>query len=145
MNLFQRPTVRIFRTVGNKTSRHTYTEFAKDKAALFDRWCASREIVKDFKELHQLILIEEFKSCLPINIKTYIDEQKAESLEQATVLADDYSLTHMSGNDNKLPSSDATHRNFPTVDPKSTGNADDSPRNLRRAMSGGPICNYCKR
>ena len=112
---------------------------------MFDRWCASKEIVKDCEKLCQLILIEEFKGVLPNNIKTYIEEQKGESLQQAAVLADDYSLTHMSGNYKKLPNSDATHRNFPTVDPKSAGNADDSARNPRRGMSGGPICNYCKR
>ena len=110
MNLFQRPTTRIFETVGNKT----YTEIAKGKVALFDHWCASKEIVKDFEKLCQLILTEEFKSCLHNNIKTYIDEQKAESLQQAAVLTDDYSLTHMSGSYNKFPNSDATHCNFPT-------------------------------
>ena len=76
------------------TAGQTYTEFARDKEALFDRWCASKEVVKDFEKLRQLILVEEFKSCLPSNIKTYIDEQKANSLQQAAVLADDYSLTH---------------------------------------------------
>ena len=101
--------------------------------------------MKDFEKFRQLILIEEFKGHLPNNIKTYIDEQKAKSLQQAAVLADDYSLTHMSGNYKKLPNSDATHRNFPTVDSKPADNADDSPRNLRRGMSGGPFCNYCKR
>ena len=40
--------------------------------------------------------IEEFKNCLLTDIKTYIDEQKVESLHQAEVLADDYALTHKS-------------------------------------------------
>ena len=51
-------------------------------------------MAKDFGKLRQLILVEEFKSCLPSNIKTYVDEQKADSLQKATVLADDYLLTH---------------------------------------------------
>jgi len=46
------------------------------------------------RKLRQLILIEEFKACEPPGIKTYIDEQKASTLHQAVVLADDYSLTH---------------------------------------------------
>ena len=73
--------------------------------------------MKDFEKLHQLILIKVFKGYLPNYIKTYIDEQKAESLQQAALLAYDYSLTHMLGNYKKLPNSDATHRNFPTVIP----------------------------
>ena len=39
-------------------------------------------------------MIEEFKSCLPTHIKTYLDECNAEGLHQAAVLAEDYSLTH---------------------------------------------------
>ena len=42
--------------------KQTYT-FARDKEALFDRWCASKEVVKDFEKLRQLILVKEFKSC----------------------------------------------------------------------------------
>ena len=43
-----------------------------------------------------MILVEEFMSCLPDNVKTYIEEQKADNLQQAATLADDYSLTHRS-------------------------------------------------
>ena len=57
-------------------------------------WCYSREVSGEFGKLRQLVLVEEFKACVPVNIKTYIDEQKATTLQQATVLADDYSLTH---------------------------------------------------
>ena len=49
--------------------KQTYTEFARDKEALFDRWCASKEVAKNFEKLRQLILVEEFKSCLPSDIK----------------------------------------------------------------------------
>jgi len=61
---------------------------------LFNRWYSSKEIAQDFVKLRQLILIEEFKGCLPTSIKMYIEEQKAESIQQAARLADDYSLTH---------------------------------------------------
>ena len=45
-----------------------------------------------FAKLRQLVLAEEVKACVPVNIKTYTDEQKAIALQQAAVLADDYSL-----------------------------------------------------
>ena len=77
-----------------KGEKQTYTEFAREKEALFDRWCSSKEVAREFEKLRQLVLIEEFKACVPVNIKTYIDEQKAITLQQAAVLADDYSLTH---------------------------------------------------
>ena len=65
-----------------KGEKQTYTEFAREKEALFtllEKW--------QEKKL-------EFKACVPVNIKTYIDEQKATTLQQAAVLADDYSLMH---------------------------------------------------
>ena len=131
-----------------KQDKQTYREFARDKEALFDHWCASKEVVKDFEKLRQLVLVEEFKSCLPNSIKTYIDEQKADSLQQASVLANDYSLTHSSFSDSSHNShnrglhSDTTRTH---ADSKSTGSAVDPQRNMQRFTSGGPICNYCKR
>ena len=55
-----------------KVDKQTYAEFAHEKEALLDRWCASKEVAKDFEKLRQLILIEEFKVCVPTNIKTYV-------------------------------------------------------------------------
>ena len=39
------------------------------------------------------MLLEDFKSCLPSEIKTHLDEQKAD-LHQSAVWEDDYTLTH---------------------------------------------------
>ena len=51
------------------------------------------EVNAEFNKLRQLMLLEDFKSCLPSGIKTHLDEQKA-YLYQAAVWADDYTLTH---------------------------------------------------
>jgi len=56
---------------------------------LFDRWCVSQNIDKDFVNLWQLLLEEEFKNCLSNE-----DEHKAKTLQQAAVLADEYTLMH---------------------------------------------------
>ena len=136
-----------------KDEKQTSTEFACTKEALFDHWCTSKEVAKNYEKLCQMILVKEFKSCLPDNIKTYIEEQKADSLQQAVTLADDYSLTHRSsfmtpGNprgglsENDQPN----HSKGTPVKPKSAGSTADGhkPRQFRGG-SGGPICNYCKR
>ena len=128
--------------------KQTYIEFARDKEALFDRWCTSKEVAKDFEKLRQLILLEEFKSCLPSNIKTYVDEQMADSLQQAAVLADDYSLTHQGTfSPSGGPHNKGTHSNrkLNSDESQSAGKGEDFQRSLRRGMSGGPVCNYCKR
>ena len=42
-----------------KRDKQTYTEFAHEKEALFDRWCSSKEVAQDFTKLRQLILIKD--------------------------------------------------------------------------------------
>jgi len=73
-----------------------------------------QEVAKDIEKLRQLILEEAFKACVPTSIKMYIDKQKATTLHQAAVLADDYSLTHRSSS-------------VPTESGGSAGNKDEKP------------------
>ena len=125
-----------------RQDKQTYTEFAREKEALFDRWCASKEVSQNFEKLRQLVLVEEFKSCLPSNIKTYIDKQKANSLQQAAVLADDYSLTHRSsfvGSNSEPSHGTGIQAN------DASWNTSQATRGQRKNTFGGPICNYCKR
>ena len=77
-----------------KLGCQTYVEFARGKEKLFDRWCHSQKVDKDHDKLRQLILIEEFKRCIRSDVRTFIDEQKAETLEDAAWLADEFSLSH---------------------------------------------------
>ena len=59
----------------------TFVEFARVKEQLFDRWCHSKKVNKDFEKLRQLILIEEFKRRIPFHMKTFIDEKQVENLQ----------------------------------------------------------------
>ena len=150
-----------------REASQTFVEFARIKEQLFDRWCTSRKIKKNFEELRQLILIEEFKRCIGINVRTFINEQKAECLEAAARLADDYTL----------PTSQANHQSSTTQahDQKSSGNVSQSqcmtnnlPKNISDPVNSdvhglnprsasfvpnkslsrpfsSPICNYCKK
>ncbi|KAI2665845.1 Transposon Ty3-G Gag-Pol polyprotein [Labeo rohita] len=71
----------------------TFVEFAREKFLLFDKWCSATK-TKDFDSLRELILLEEFKWCLPERVVVYLNEQKVNSLSQAAVLADEFMLTH---------------------------------------------------
>ncbi|KAI2647151.1 Zinc finger and SCAN domain-containing protein 25 [Labeo rohita] len=52
-----------FRT-HSKSEKCTYLEFAREKENLFDRWRSSVKISTK-EQLRELILLEEFKSCVP--------------------------------------------------------------------------------
>ena len=79
-----------------KTDHKTYVQFAQVKEQLFDRWCLSEKINKQYKNLRELILIEEFKRCINPDVRTFINEQKPDRFIAAARLADDFALTHKS-------------------------------------------------
>ncbi len=76
-----------------KHATQTFVEFARDKSILFDKWCTSSK-ADDFVLLRELMLLEEFKQCLPERMVLYLNEQKVTTLSQAGVLADEFMLTH---------------------------------------------------
>ena len=126
-----------------KQDSQTYLEFARQKEALFDRWCAAKTVEKDFTKLRQLVLVEEFKKCLHSDVKMYLDEQKA----------DEYFLTHKRSFE-KDEVKGASHlgnkqpdRSFPPnrSTSRAGGQGRGEGRDQRGRVPGGPICFYCKR
>ena len=82
-----------FRNI-RKQPEQTHVEFARVKEQMLNRWLSSNEVKEDFGQLRQLILIEEFKQCVHVDIKTHLDESKIQNLSEAATRADDYALTH---------------------------------------------------
>ena len=135
-----------------KKEAQTFTEFAREKEVQFDRWCAALEVAQDYHKLCQIILLEEFKSCLPPHLKTYLDERKVDNLNQAAVSADDYSLTHKStffkpdtgeqtnsaGRQSSVPGQIYMQPRFRYDNPAQT-HADGA----RATRSDIPVCLYC--
>ena len=52
--------------VKEKHSDQTYVEFAHAKRRSFDQWCHAMNVQKDYENLRQIVLIEEFKNNLPM-------------------------------------------------------------------------------
>ena len=127
-----------------RDNSQTFVEFARVKEQLFDRWCHSKKVNKDFEKLRQLILIEEFKRRIPFHMKTFIDEKQVENLQQAADLADEYFLTHGNFNQQRSQSSDKQY----TAGASCGSDASQQPVNSTqsiRSNSETPFCNYCKR
>ncbi|XP_073771215.1 uncharacterized protein [Danio rerio] len=76
-----------------KSEKSTFLEFAREKENLFDRWCSSVKI-KSKEELRELILLEEFKCCVPNAVAMYLNEHKVTKLSEAALMADEFTLTH---------------------------------------------------
>uniref|UniRef100_UPI0035901BDB uncharacterized protein n=1 Tax=Myxine glutinosa TaxID=7769 RepID=UPI0035901BDB len=80
-----------------KRESETHVEFARVKENMFDQWCESKGVGKDFETLRDLILVEEFQQCVHEDIKVYLQEKKVPKLWDAATMADDYALTHRIG------------------------------------------------
>ena len=76
-----------------KFESQTHVEFGREKTELFDRWLASKNVNKNFDKLGELILLEEFKQGIHVDIRTHIDHKSADSLSEAATMADNYALT----------------------------------------------------
>ncbi|CAC5410427.1 unnamed protein product [Mytilus coruscus] len=77
-----------------KFDSQTYVEFAREKEDLFDKWLTSKKIDKNFDNLRQLMLLEEFKQCVHLDLKTHLDDKTVETLQDAAVISDNYTLSH---------------------------------------------------
>ena len=127
-----------------RDNSQTFVEFARMKEQLFDRWCHSKKVNKNFEKLRQLILIEEFKRRIPFHMKIFIDEKQVENLQQAADLADEYFLTHGNFNQQRSQSSDKQY----TTGASSGSDASQQPVNSTQSITSNsetPFCNYCKR
>lgn len=67
-----------------KADKQTFVEFARDKRALFEKWCAANKTTT-FEALRELVLLEDFKSCVSENLVVHLNEQKVMSLSAAAV------------------------------------------------------------
>lgn len=76
-----------------KNERQTHVEFARELMGHFNRWCSALG-VDTFDSLSELMVLEQFKNCLPQRVATYVNEQKPKTVHKAAELADDFVLTH---------------------------------------------------
>lgn len=62
-----------------KSERQMHVEFAREKRVMFEKWCLSSKTTT-FQELRELILLEDFKTCLPEGVVVHLNERKVISL-----------------------------------------------------------------
>ncbi len=53
-----------------------------EKGTLFDRWIKAWKVT-DYNSLRELMLIEEFKNCVPERTALYLNEQKVSTVQHA--------------------------------------------------------------
>ncbi|KAJ8348577.1 hypothetical protein SKAU_G00271660 [Synaphobranchus kaupii] len=74
-----------------KADRQTFVEFAREKENVFDRWCVAQG-TKTFEQLRDLIIMEEFRNCVPERVAIYLNEQRVTQI--GAIVADAFTITH---------------------------------------------------
>ena len=72
----------------------THVEFAREKEVLCDRWLTSQQVNESYDKLRELILLEEFKQSVSLEVRTYLEEHSYDGIQEAAVASDGYVLTH---------------------------------------------------
>ncbi|XP_072180884.1 uncharacterized protein [Diadema setosum] len=80
-----------------KLESQSFREFAKVKEIAFTRWLQSVGVAT-VEDLRELVLLEEFKSSLPQEVRSHIEERKVKTLSVASTMADEYTLSRSHGN-----------------------------------------------
>ncbi|VDI66445.1 Hypothetical predicted protein [Mytilus galloprovincialis] len=117
-----------------KFDSQTYVEFAREKEDLFDKWLTSKKTDNNFDNLRQLMLLEEFKQCVHLDLKTHLDDKTVESIHDAAVISDNYTLSHKrSFKGQNVNTSSGNYKN------QSTERTDNSRRRMNEIISRRPV------
>ena len=132
-------------------SGQTHVEFGRQKEQLFDQWCNSMKIDENFGNLRQLVLVEEFKRGVRPDIKSFLEEKQATTLQEASTLADSYALTHKSSFTQKSHFSKFQNKSsVKTSDDSSSdskASSEKKPSSEKQNYDSLPTvtCKYCKK
>lgn len=63
----------------SKAAKQTFVEFAREEKGIFHKWCAASR-TETVDHLRELLLLEDFKTCIAENIVMHINEQKVSTL-----------------------------------------------------------------
>ena len=134
-----------------KTFSQTHVEFAHAKQRSFDQWCHAMNVQTDYEDLRQIVLIEEFKNNLNVNLRMYIDERRPKDINEAGWL-DEYTLIHQTNFQSKQRSN--SHRvdektNYPIKSTVEKGKENQSKSSSSKPQSfnwsSSVRCSFCKK
>ncbi|VDI53681.1 Hypothetical predicted protein [Mytilus galloprovincialis] len=94
----------------------------------------SKKTDNNFDNLRQLMLLEEFKQCVHLDLKTHLDDKTVESIHDAAVISDNYTLSHKrSFKGQNVNTSSGNYKN------QSTEHTDNSRRRMNEIISRSPV------
>ena len=78
-----------------KQPHSSYVEYAREKRTKLEQWLRAKQVT-EFKDLVELVLVEEFLGTVPKEVSIYVNEKDVADVEEAAILADKYSMARPS-------------------------------------------------
>ncbi|XP_063586255.1 uncharacterized protein LOC134763618 [Penaeus indicus] len=77
-----------------KIAGQTYVEFIRRKDLLCRKWVESQLSSREYEQLIELFILEEVKNCMPLRVRSHIEERGLTTLSEVGMAADNFSLTN---------------------------------------------------
>ena len=84
-----------FRSAKIRTGE-TYQQFSINLGRLFDQWIEGWGLGKNYDELRKFVILDQFISSLPADLRTYVKEHDVKTLDETVKLADNWASAHNS-------------------------------------------------
>jgi len=141
-----------------KVSNDSYTDFAFKLSNLFKRWLEGLNAYNNVDKLRQAVLMEQFMETLPQDMKLWITDQKAKTIEEMARFADNFvtlrksvSTTESSDSTKRMESANVLAFKPPHFPSKQ--HTDSKPESLKKTASfpkssqlNPPVrCRYCRK
>lgn len=72
----------------------TYKQFAVQLGRMLDFWLDSRSVAKNYADLRNFFIVDQFMSSLPSQLRVYIKEQDVHDLDDVVRMADNWTMAH---------------------------------------------------
>ena len=77
-----------------KRNGDSYADFSQFLNSQSERWIASMHVVEDFEGLKQMLLIEQFMTKVPDDVKQFLVDKNCGTLHECVRKADKYDAVH---------------------------------------------------
>ena len=136
----------------------TFSQFAVRIAVLFDKWVTQNAPTKTYDTLTELLLCEQIRETMSPELRTFVAEQGAESLQDLILVADRYLAAHseaksfkhdhtQNGRDSNHPSPTHEHKPKPGVGTQNKSSLAQNAQEKanKNSAEGKRYCTHCKK
>ena len=144
-----------------KLVNDSYTDFYQNLSIWYERWLKSLNIT-NFDDLREMILLEQYLNCVPIDVKTYLLERNVKNAREAAKISHEYTIIHkIKSKTNNFNNASkqvvSSFKKFDSINTKYDQSKNEQPRSFNQSMNrntqiktvdsfrqNAELCGYCR-